>query len=116
MVARIRALLLVAGLVAVAACSKTPPEPVDPLAPAFVEVQNQSFYEMTVYAIRSGMRIRLGQVPGNSTQTFEIPRNLVNPGVPIRFMADPVGSNRTPYSQEIGVHPGDTLKLRIPPS
>lgn len=106
----------VAGLALVPACSKTPPEPVDPMAPAFVEVQNQSFYEMTVYAIRSGMRVRLGQVGGNSTQTFEIPRNLVNPGVPIRFMADPVGSNRTPYSQEIAVHPGDTLKLRIPPS
>jgi len=40
----------------------------------------------------------------------------VNPGLPIRFQADPIGSSRTPFSQEISVSPGDTLVLRIPPS
>src|SRR4029453_16598799 len=98
---------LVAGLVASSACSKNPAPPVDLATPAFVEVQKQSFYDMTIYAIRSGMRIRLGQVGGNSTATFELPRNLVNPGVPIRFQADPIGSSRTPFSEEIGVNPGD---------
>jgi hypothetical protein len=36
--------------------------------------------------------------------------------VPIRFQADPIGRTVTPFSQEIGVHPGDTVVLRIPPS
>ena len=110
------ALLLMAGLATLPACSKNPPASVDPLATAYVEVQNQGFYDMTIYAIRSGMRVRLGQVSGHSTATFELPRNLVNPGVPIRFQADPVGSSRTPFSQEIGINPGDTVVLRIPPS
>jgi hypothetical protein len=55
-------------------------------------------------------------VSGHSTATFELPRTMVNPGVPIRFQADPVGSNNTPFSQEIGISPGDTVVLRIPPS
>ena len=100
------ALALVAG---VTACNKQPSAPVDPMAPAYVEVQNQGFYDMTVYIIR------LGQVSGNSTATFELPRTMVNPGLPIRFQADPIGGNKTPFSQEIGVSPGDTVVLTIPP-
>jgi hypothetical protein len=105
-------LVLTASL---AACGKASPGAVDPQAPAYVEVQNQSFYDMTVYASRGGARIRLGMVSGNSTQVLQIPRTLVNPGVPIRFMADPVGGARTPYTEEIIINPGDTLVLRIPP-
>lgn len=110
------AVSILAGLLTLSSCSKTPAAPVDPMAPAYVEVQNQSFYDMTIYAHRSGMRVRLGQVSGHSTATFELPRNMVNPGVPIRFQADPIGRTVTPFSQEIGVHPGDTVVLRIPPS
>lgn len=107
---------VLAGPLALGACSKSPAPPVDPMAPAYVEVQNQSFYDMTIYAHRSGMRVRLGTVSGHTTATFELPRNMVNPGVPIRFQADPIGRTVTPFSQEIGVHPGDTVVLRIPPS
>ena len=107
------ALIILTGA---SACSKQPAGPVDPMAPAFVEVQNQAFLDMTIYVIRSGQRVRLGQVTGNSTATFELPRTMVNPGLPIRFQADPVGSSRAPFSQEIGVSPGDTVVLRIPPS
>jgi hypothetical protein len=88
---------------------------VDPMQPAFVEVQNQSWYDMTIYIVRSGARVRLGTVSGNSTVLLEIPHTYVNPGLAIRFMADPIGSTRTPYSQEIAVWPGDTIVLRIPP-
>lgn len=97
-------------------CSKSPPPPVDPMEAAYVEVENQSFYDMNVYAIRSGMRVRLGTVSGSQTQVFQIPRSLVNPGLPIRFMADPIGGRQTPYSEEIAVRPGDTIVLRIPPT
>ena len=110
-------LMLLAIAVAGPACAgNRSAEPVDPNAPAFVEVQNQSFYDMTVYVVRSGSRTRLGMVNGNSTAVFEIPRTFVNPGLPIRFMADPIGSSRTPFSQEIPVNPGDTIVLQIPPN
>ena len=95
-------------------CSKTPPKAVDPMEPAYLEVQNQSFYDMTVYAYRGGSRVRLGTVTGNTTHVFTIPKSLVNPGMPLRFLADPIGGGRAPYSEEIVVNPGDTLVLRIP--
>ena len=113
---RILASTAAALFLVTASCSKQPAAPVDPMAPAYVEVQNQGFLDMTIYVIRSGQRVRLGQVSGNSTATFELPRTVVNPGLPIRFQADPIGGNRTPFSQEIGVSPGDTVVLRIPPS
>jgi len=112
--------LAVAGLAAVLmglpACGKGPAPEVDPMEPAYVQVENQSFYDMTIYAWRSGMRMRLGIVSGNSTAMFPIPRSMANPGMPIRFQADPIGSSRTPFSQEISVSPGETLVLQIPPT
>jgi len=108
--------LLVMALVAgVSACSNGQAAPVDPMAPTYVEVQNRAFLDMTIYVVRSGQRVRLGQVSGNSTATFELPKTMVNPGLPIRFQADPIGSSRTPFSQEISVNPGDTVQLTIPP-
>jgi hypothetical protein len=41
---------------------------------------------------------------------------MVNQGIPIRFQADPIGGNRTPFSEEITVSPGETVVLRIPPA
>lgn len=104
------------GTIALLSCSKGPPPPVDPMEATYLEVQNQSFYDMTVYAIRSGMRIRMGIVPGNQTQVFPIPRSLVTTGLPLRFMADPIGGRQSPYSEEIAVRPGDTIVIRIPPT
>jgi hypothetical protein len=83
---------------------------------ATLEVRNQSFSDMRIYAIRSGTeRVRLGVVNGNSTGTLVIPGYLIA-GLPsIRFLADPIGGNRTPVSEEISVRPGDLVQLTIPP-
>ena len=54
-----------------------------------VRVENQGFSDMTIYAIRSGQRVRLGNAPGNSTTTFTIPSNLIFGATPLRFLADP---------------------------
>jgi len=80
-----------------------------------VRVENQGFSDMTIYAIRSGQRVRLGIAPGNSTTPFTIPANLIFGATPLRFLADPIGSNRTPVSDEITVQPGDQVRLVLPP-
>lgn len=80
-----------------------------------VQVQNQGFSDMVVYAISGGQRIRLGLATGNSSKTFTIPRHLVRGAGPIRFLADPVGGNRAPVSEEMTVQPGDIVTLTIPP-
>jgi hypothetical protein len=52
---------------------------------------------------------------GNSTKSFVLPAYLIRTGGPLRFLADPIGGNRTPVSQEMTVQPGDIVTLTIPP-
>lgn len=80
-----------------------------------VQVENQGFADMVIYAVSGGQRIRLGLATGNSTRTFTIPRYLVGGATPVQFLADPVGGNQTPVSETMAVQPGDLVTLTIPP-
>jgi len=107
---------LIVALAITAACGGRPRDTaVQPADSAAVQVQNQGFSDMVVYAINGGQRIRLGLATGNSTNTFTIPRHLIRGAGGIRFVADPVGGNRTPVSEEMTVNPGDVVTLTIPP-
>jgi len=108
--------LALTALVIAGACSRTSPGPVDPASASYLEVQNQSFWDMNIYLIRSGGRTRLGSVPGKSTRVLTIPEMFVSPGIQVQFMADPIGSSRTPYSQSIDIAPRETIVLVIPPT
>ncbi|MGH7699382.1 MAG: hypothetical protein ACREMJ_02525, partial [Gemmatimonadales bacterium] len=105
-----------AVLAAVPACAGTakPDEDYVPRTETMLRVENQDFLDMNVYAIRSGQRVRLGSVPGLSTRVLSIPMSLVGGGASLRFLADPVGSARTPVSHEIFVQPGDVIEITIP--
>jgi hypothetical protein len=82
-----------------------------------VRVENLGVPDVTVYVIRGGsQRIRLGIAGGNRTTVLTLPANLVQFPTPLRFLADPIGSNRTPITSEITVNPGDEVVLQIPPS
>jgi hypothetical protein len=89
--------------------------PIDPNAETTIKVDNQASLDMTIYILRGSERIRLGTATGLSTKTFTIPKNVLFGATPLRFLADPIGSNRTPVSDEIVVVPGDQVTLRIPP-
>ena len=80
-----------------------------------IDVQNQGFNDMTVYVVTSGVRTRLGIAPGNRTTTLTIPAYIVSTTTFLRFVADPIGGNRTPVTEEIDVSPGDELVLIINP-
>ena len=80
-----------------------------------VQVDNQGFSDMTVYAARSAQRVRLGTAIGNSKTNFDIPKVLISGLTPLRFVADPIGGRRASVSEEITVAPGDTVVLTIPP-
>jgi len=101
---------------AVAACggSKSKSAPI-PQPRTTIRVENQGFSDMTIYAIRSGQRVRLGQATGNTTTTFTIPANIIFGATPLRFLADPIGGRGTPISDEITVQPGDQVRLVLPP-
>ncbi len=85
-------------------------------APTVVQVDNQGFLDMTVYAARSSQRVRLGIATGNNKTNFNIPSVLMGGLTPLRFVADPIGGQRASVSEEITVAPGDTVVLTIPPA
>lgn len=80
-----------------------------------ITVENQDFYDMTVYAVVNGQRNRLGIAPGNHTTELTVPGYLVNGVAQLRFVCDPIGGGRTPVSEEITVNPGDQLVMIINP-
>ena len=79
-----------------------------------VQVENQGFTDMVVYVVNGGQKIRLGLATGHSTKIFTIPRHLLRASGPVRFLADPIGGNRSPVSEEMTVRPGDIVTLTIP--
>lgn len=100
-----------------AACKTGAPSSGDaaPAGPTVVQVDNQGFLDMAVYAVRSGQRLRLGTATGNSKTNLKLPQSIVSGLTPLRFVADPIGGRRASVSQEITVAPGDTVVLTIPP-
>jgi hypothetical protein len=96
------------------ACARRPAGEQPMNVPTTLRVENQAFLDMTIYVIRGGQRYRLGIANGNSTARFVIPNTMIG-GAALAFLADPIGSSRTPVSQEIVVTPGDEVTLIIPP-
>lgn len=80
-----------------------------------LQVENRGFADMVIYAVSGSQRVRLGLANGNSTRAFTIPRTLLRGAGPLRFLADPIGGNRSPISEEMIVEPGDIVTLVIPP-
>ncbi len=79
-----------------------------------VVVDNRSVLDMTIYIIRGGQRIRLGNAGGLSRTKLTIPRGVVTGSINVRFLADPIGSSRTPVSEEITMTEGDEVTLMLP--
>jgi hypothetical protein len=88
----------------------------DPRAPTYLRITNQTFLDMNVYVLRGGQRVRLGTVGAIQTARLRIPDNVVGGGSPLRFLADPIGSSRVSQSFDIVVTPGDEVVLTIPPT
>ena len=110
--------LLLAGLVVVlAGCRSTAGRgaPSGQRSEAFVRVENRSMLDMTIYVLRGGERRRIGLVNALSTQVLPIPSVLIDGSGVLRFLADPIGSSRTPVSEEIFIRDGDVVQLIIPP-
>lgn len=112
---QMRKSLVALMLLLTGACASTQEEQ-GPAGPeTMIQVDNQSFNDMTIYVYERGQRVRLGTATGLSTRTFRIPDRILFGISALRFEADPVGSNQTTFSDEIAVSQGATLRLVIPP-
>lgn len=117
----VKTLAFVTAVVALSACggsrtSSTPgsAQPAQKQEPTTLVVENRGWVDMTIYVIRGPQRQRLGIVPATSTRRFVIPSSLIFGVTPLRFLADPIGSDVTPVSNEIAVTPGQEVRLLIP--
>lgn len=117
----IRGLMLAMAVGFGASCGGSQPEPSLMPTPGpeeetvTVRVENQSGDDMTIYLWRSAQRMRLGSVSVGQTQTFRIPKTIVHGATTLRFEADPLGRRRNTISEEIAVHPGEEIVLRLGP-
>jgi hypothetical protein len=98
------------------ACAKpAEKEEMAPETEAILEVDNRGFYDMTIYVVRASTRLRIGVAPGLKVTTFSLKRHIIGQGADLQFMADPIGGNRTPVSQQLYVSPGEIVHLTISP-
>lgn len=81
-----------------------------------LRVENRGFLDMTIFLLVGSQRVRLGIATGNATTPMRIPSQYVFGATSLRFLADPIGGNRTPVSESITVSPGDEVVLIIPPT
>ncbi len=84
--------------------------PADETEEVSVEVQNQNFYQATVYAYRAGNRTRLGVVESQGTRSFEFMWITGD----LRFMID-FFANGCIITEPMPVDRGDDLLLILQP-
>ena len=90
--------------------SGAPVRPADEREEISVEVQNQNFYGVTVYAYRAGSRTRLGVVEAQGTRSF----NFVWITGDLRFLVDFLAGGCI-LTQPMAVDRGDDVLLVVEP-
>lgn len=69
--------------------------------PLRLEVENNNFLDVTVYASGSGARVRLGEVPGKNSGTFTIDPRKISMASGLQIQVDPLGSSRVFLSERL---------------
>jgi hypothetical protein len=80
---------------------------------ATVEVQNNDINDRVIYAVRDGMRQRLGIANAAATSYFTIPAAFVLGSPQLRFSAEVLGGTRPAVTERTQVAPGDTVEMVI---
>lgn len=75
--------------------------------PSQLHVTNRNWLDMTIYAVRTGERVRLLSVTSMRTDSVSIPASLLRSSG-FRLMADPVGA-RPYYSNTVHPRGGQTV-------
>ncbi len=80
---------------------------------ATVEVTNNNWSDMVVYAQRNGSRMRLGTVTSMTTSSFDLPVAFVAGSGELFFVVDPIGSDRTYRSPAVMVGRGQRVEFLL---
>jgi hypothetical protein len=74
-----------------------------------IRVHNANFNEARIYAVRPGVRRRVGRIQGANDEVFRIPWSVTNT---VRFEIDVLGGQRC-TTRTVQAIPGETLLLTI---
>ena len=85
---------------------KSSPEPV--LSGIPVQIDNQNFSDMTIYVVKSGQRLLVGQAGGLAKTTLTI-KDATRGDGRIRLLAEPVGAASRITTPILVVPPGQTI-------
>ncbi|NLG63935.1 MAG: hypothetical protein GX539_16975 [Candidatus Cloacimonetes bacterium] len=80
---------------------------------ATVEVTNNNWSDMVVYAQRNGVKVRLGTVTSMTTESFRLPVPLLSGSGELFFIADPIGSDRAYRSPVVMVGRGQRVEFML---
>ncbi len=80
---------------------------------ATVHVDNHNWQDVDVFAVREGMKVRLGMVTSMTSGDFRLPEAFLVGSPNVQLSIDPIGSSSGYMTQSILVSPGQTVELRI---
>ncbi len=80
---------------------------------ATVEVTNNNWSDMVVYAQRNGVRMRLGTVTSMTSARFDLPVPMLSGSGELYFVADPIGSDRAYRSPVVMVGRGQRVEFML---
>jgi hypothetical protein len=109
-------LILMMGAVLATGCaSKSDPAdgPLPIAEDAQVEVTNNNWLDMAVYAVNGGKRFRLGMVTTMGKKLFEVPSSLFASGGNLQLVANPIGARGSYVTEQVSIWPGQTVQFRI---
>src|ERR1043166_8853214 len=75
-----------------------------------LQVRNNNFLDMDVYAVSQGLATRVGTVTGNSARTFVLSSSLSS-ATDFRIVATPLRGNGRASTGSVNVAPGQTLEF-----
>lgn len=88
--------------------------PLPPLAQsATIEVENNNWSDMVVYAVHHNRRVRLGMVSSMNRRVFDLPSTALFSVSDLRLLAAPIGSSAEYLTDPIHVDGGQRVEFRI---
>jgi hypothetical protein len=81
--------------------------------PVTIEVRNNNWADVNVYAVRSSQRVRLGTVTAAQTRKLTVHPDMIGPGGEIRIFAQAIGGYARYLSPRVYVGPGDVVALEL---
>ena len=81
--------------------------------PVAIEVSNNNWMDVVIYAVSAGNRVRLGGVTTGFAKRFSVPRSVNVQSGDFHLQAHPVGSDEVFSSDYILVSPGQRIVWSI---